>query len=156
MQNKYRITAFTTGNAYLNGLHFLLDHIQYPRLRPLDELFSDHFMQGIFRHVKGSGELAWTYEESDGIFGTGCFDLSNPKIWGTREGKGLFELAFSDGLVDHRISQQSATEIVREGYSHAETFVYMYTSPQRIPAVCDKGHEVRAFPEGYSNNVGLL
>lgn len=80
MQNKYRITAFTTGNADVNGLHLLLDHIQYPGLRPLDELFSDHFMQGIFSHVKGSGELVWTYEEFDGTVGNGCFDFSNPNI----------------------------------------------------------------------------
>jgi hypothetical protein len=130
MQDKYRITAFTTGNAHLNSLHLLLDHIQYPRLRPLNELFSDHFMQGIFRHVKSSGELAWTHEKFDGTVSNGCVDFSNPKIWGTSERKGLFELAFSDGLVDRRISQQSVTQIVREGYSHAETFVYMYTSPQ--------------------------
>ena len=58
MQSKYHITAYTTSNADLKHLHLLLDHIQCPRLRPLDELFSDHFMQGILRHVKGSGELA--------------------------------------------------------------------------------------------------
>jgi len=80
MQNNYHITAFMTGNADLSGLHILLDHIQDPRLRPLDELFRDYFMQGIFRHVQGSGELEWTYEESDQTFGNGCFDLSNPKI----------------------------------------------------------------------------
>lgn len=48
-QNSYRITAFTNGNADVNGLYLQLDHIQDPTLRPLDNLFRDHFMQGIFK-----------------------------------------------------------------------------------------------------------
>ncbi|KAF8909017.1 hypothetical protein CPB84DRAFT_1650153, partial [Gymnopilus junonius] len=58
--NNYRITAFTNSNADINGLHHLqLDHIQDPTLRPLDELFIDHFIQGILKHVKGTWELEW-------------------------------------------------------------------------------------------------
>ena len=62
--------------------------------------------------MKGAGELGWTYEEYDDAFGEGNFNLSHPKIWGTREGKERFELALSDGLFDHRMSQQSTTETV--------------------------------------------
>ena len=104
-QNNYLITAFTNGNADINGLRLNLDHIQDPTLRPLDELFIDHFMQGLFKHMKGAGEEAWTYEDYDDAFGEGC-NLSNPKIWGTREGKERFELALADRLFDHRILQQ--------------------------------------------------
>ncbi|KAM6490763.1 hypothetical protein JOM56_005131 [Amanita muscaria] len=104
--NNYRITAFTNGNADINGLHLQLDHIQDPTLRPLDELFTDHFMQGVYKHMRGTGELEWTYEEYDDVFGSGSFDLSNRKIWGTRQGKERFELALADRLFDHRISQQ--------------------------------------------------
>ena len=104
-QNNYRITAFTNGNVDINGLSLQLDHIQDPTLRPLDELFTDHFMQGLFKYMKGIGEPAWTYEDYDDAFGDGS-DLSNHKIWGTREGKELFELALADRLFDHRILQQ--------------------------------------------------
>lgn len=103
-QNNYRITAFTNGNADVNGHNLQLDHIQDPTLRPLDELFTDHFMQGLFKHMKGAGELAWTYEDYDDAFGDG--NLSNHWIWGTREGKERFELALADRLFDNRVLQQ--------------------------------------------------
>jgi len=104
-QNNYRITAFTNGNEDINGLILQLDHIQDPTLRPLDELFTDHFMQGLFMHMKGAGEPAWTYEDYVDTFVDG-FNMSNPRIWGTREGKERFELALVDRLFDHRILQQ--------------------------------------------------
>ena len=55
--------------------------------------------------MKGAGKPAWTYEDYDDAFGDGS-NLSNPRIWGTREGKERFELALADRLFDHRISQQ--------------------------------------------------
>ena len=103
-QNNYRVVAFTNGNADINGLYLLLDHIQDPTLRPIDELFTDHFMQGLFKHVMGTGESAWSYEDCDDAFDS--FDLSNTNIWGTREGKERLELALADRLFDHRMSQQ--------------------------------------------------
>ena len=106
-QNNYRITAFTNCNADINGLSLQLDHIQDPTLRPLDELFAEHFMQGLFKHTKGAGEPAWTYEDYDDAFGDGC-NLSNHRIWGTREGKERFELALADRLFDLRILRQQA------------------------------------------------
>ena len=105
-QNNYRITAFTNGNVDINDLSLQLDHIQDPTLRPLDELFTDHFMQCLFKYIKGTGEPAvWTYEDYDDAFGDGS-DLSNHRIWGTKEGTERFELELADRLFDHRILQQ--------------------------------------------------
>lgn len=104
--NNYRITAFTNGNADINGLYLQLDHIQDPTLRPLDDLFTDHFMQGIFKYMKGTGEVGWTYEDYDDAFGDGSFDLSNLETWGTEEGKRHLELALADRLFDHQILHQ--------------------------------------------------
>ena len=63
-------------------------------------------MQGIFKHIKGTGEVGWAYDDYNDAFGDGSFDLSDLKIWGTEEGKKRFELALADRLFDHRISQQ--------------------------------------------------
>ena len=104
-QNNYRITAFTNGNADINGKYLRLDHIKDPTLRPLDELFIDHFMQGLLKHMKGAAESAWSYEDYDDAFGDHSFNLSNMNIWGTREGKERLELALADRLFDHRMSQ---------------------------------------------------
>lgn len=98
--NNYRITAFTNGNADINGKYLRLDHIQDPTLRPLDELFIDHFKQGLLKHMKGPGEPAWSYEDCEDAFGD--LNLSNMNIWGTREGKERLELALADRLFDHR------------------------------------------------------
>ncbi|KIJ51942.1 hypothetical protein M422DRAFT_243514 [Sphaerobolus stellatus SS14] len=107
--NNYRITAFTNGNGDINGLHLQLDHIQDQALRPLDELFIDHFMQGLYKHMKGAGETRWTYEDYDAAFGDGSFDMSNPKLWNTMQGKQLFEIALADRLFDNRISQHGVS-----------------------------------------------
>jgi len=61
-------------------------------------------MQGLLQHVKCSGEPAWAYEDYEDAFGDDSFDLSNPKIWGTREGKEIFELELAERLFDHRTS----------------------------------------------------
>jgi len=66
-------------------------------------------MQGILKHMKGSGEPSWTSQDDDDTFGEGS-DLLNPKVWNTREGKERFELALVDRLFDHRLMQQSDTE----------------------------------------------
>ena len=64
-------------------------------------------MQGLYKHMRGAGESEWTYEDNEDAFGDG--NLSNPKIWGTSEGKERFELALADRLFDHRMSQQGIT-----------------------------------------------
>ncbi len=60
--------------------------------------------------MKGAGEVGWTYEDYDDAFDDGSFNLSNFKIWGTKEGKQRLELALADRLFDHRISQQGRSE----------------------------------------------
>ena len=94
----------------MNGLYLLLDHIEDPSLSPLDELFTDHFMQGLLKHMKGAGEVGWTYEDYDDALGDGSFNLFNIKTWGSEKGKTLFELALADRKLDHRISQQGRAE----------------------------------------------
>ena len=49
-------------------------------------LFTDHFMQGLSKHMKGTGEPAWTYEGHDDAFGDGS-NLPNPRILRAREGR---------------------------------------------------------------------
>nr|AGK29877.1 FAD-binding protein [Volvariella volvacea] len=102
--NDYRITAFTNGNDDINGLRLHLDHIQDPSLRPLDELFMDHFKQGLLKHTRGVGdEPEWGYEVYDDILCEGSFDMSNT-VWETEEGKRHLELALADRLFDHRMT----------------------------------------------------
>lgn len=55
-QNNYRVTAFINGLRDIDGLTLNLDHIKDPTRRPLDELFRDHFRQGLLKYVKGLGE----------------------------------------------------------------------------------------------------
>ena len=54
--------------------------------------------------MKGAGEPPGTYEDYDDAFDG--FNLSNRRIWGTKEGKQRLELALADRLFDHRILQQ--------------------------------------------------
>jgi hypothetical protein len=42
-----------------------------------DELFIDHFMQGVLKHMRGSAEPAWTEDDEDDVFGDGSLNLSN-------------------------------------------------------------------------------
>ena len=90
-QKNYRITAFANGNADINGLSLQLDHIQIQDLVHSTSCFIDHFMQGLVKCMKGTGEQEWTYEDYEDAFGDGS-NLSNPK---TRVGQELFELALA-------------------------------------------------------------
>ena len=67
-------------------------------------------MQGIFKHMKGVGELGWRSRDYDDAFGEGSFNLSNPKSWNTKEGKERFELVLVDRLFDHHLLQQTTPE----------------------------------------------
>ena len=73
-------------------------------------MFTDQFMQGLLKHMKGAGEVGWMYEDYDDAFGDGSFNLSNIKAWGSEERKTLFELSLADRKLDHRISQQGRAE----------------------------------------------
>ncbi|KAF9231107.1 hypothetical protein BU15DRAFT_82827 [Melanogaster broomeanus] len=101
--NNYRVTAFTNGNADIDGLYLQLDHIQDPTLRPLDELLTDHFIQGVSIHMNGAGESERTHDEYDDIFGEGSFNLSNFATWGSREAKESFERILPERLFDLRV-----------------------------------------------------
>ena len=79
-----------------------LGHITDPRLRPLDELFRDHFLQGVLRHIKGAEEPMWAYEDN---LNDGAIDLSRREVWGNIEGKEQLELELADRLFEHRIAQ---------------------------------------------------
>ncbi|OBZ78160.1 hypothetical protein A0H81_01947 [Grifola frondosa] len=80
----YRVTAFVGGLGDVNGRMLKLDHITDATLRPPDELFRDHFLQGLLRHVRGVGERGWDYSET---FGEGAFDLSQLGVWAPRKGR---------------------------------------------------------------------
>ena len=80
-----------------------IDHIADPTIRPLDELFRDHFLQGVLKHMKGAGEPTWDNEDAFG----GGFDLSRQEIWGGAEGKRRLELELTDRLFENQIAQHS-------------------------------------------------
>ena len=86
----------------MHGLVLQLDHIVDPTIRPLDELFRDHFLQGVLKHMKGAGEPTWDYEDA---LGGGAFDLSREEIWGSAEGKEQLELEILDRLFEHQVAQ---------------------------------------------------
>jgi hypothetical protein len=102
-QNNYCITSFINGNEDFHGLPLRLDHIQDPTLQPLDELFTEHFMQGLFKFVIGPEVQGRPWLEWDNAFD--AFDLSNTTVWGTKEGKELLEAALAERLFDHQLSQ---------------------------------------------------
>ena len=80
----------------------------YPTLRPLDELFTDHFMQGLLKHMRGAGKSEWAYVNYEDTFGEGS-NLWNPKIWETSIGKELFETALVDRSFGHQILLQESS-----------------------------------------------
>ena len=85
-------------------MHLKLDHIHDSTLRPLDELFSDHCMQCLFKYVIGTRERGWRWEGCEDAFD--ALDLSNSGVWGNREGKELLEVTLADRLFDTRLTQQ--------------------------------------------------
>jgi len=64
---------------YVHGLVLQIDHIADSTIHPLDELFYDHFLQGILKHMRGAGEPTW---DNDDAFGNGGFNLSRKGVWG--------------------------------------------------------------------------
>ncbi|KAF8642878.1 hypothetical protein AX16_009384 [Volvariella volvacea WC 439] len=90
----YKVVPFIAGYDSIAGNTLNLYHIQDQRLRPLDALLRDHFMQGVLRHVKGAGEPPWDYEDT---FGEGSFDLS-AGVWSTEQGRTLLELDLKNRL----------------------------------------------------------
>ena len=62
-----------------------LDHIIDRNLRPLDDLFRNHFLQSMLKNMKGAGEPAWDSE--DALGGGERVDLSRSDIWGGKLGQ---------------------------------------------------------------------
>ncbi|KAF9237065.1 hypothetical protein BU15DRAFT_63448 [Melanogaster broomeanus] len=76
-RNNYRVTAFTNGNADINGLHLQLDHIEIQRFALSIELLIDHFIAGLLTHMKGAGQHRRPYEDYEDTFGEGSFNPSD-------------------------------------------------------------------------------
>ena len=55
-----------------------LDHIIDRNLRPLDDLFRDHSLQGVLKNMKVTGEPSWDYED---VLAGRMVDLSRSDIW---------------------------------------------------------------------------
>ena len=75
-------------------------------------LLKDHFEQCILKHMRGEGEVERTDEDEDyeDALGEGTLSLSNPRIWGTAEGKRLLELELEDLLFYHQMKQRVSPE----------------------------------------------
>jgi len=56
------VVPFIGGYDDVAGKTLKLNHITDPNLRPLDELFRDHFFQCVLG-MKGEDELSWDREE---------------------------------------------------------------------------------------------
>ncbi|KAG6878772.1 hypothetical protein C0993_008071 [Termitomyces sp. T159_Od127] len=86
------IVPFVAGYDDVAGKTLELRHITDPTIRPLDELFRDHFLQAVLKNMKGAGEPSWDYEDA---LGGGRMDLSRMDIWGSEDGREHleFELA---------------------------------------------------------------
>jgi hypothetical protein len=82
-----------------------LDHIIDRNLRPLDDLFRDHFLQGVLKNMKGTGEPSWDYE--DALAG-GMVDLSRSEIWGGKLGQEHLEFEMAHRLHSLRVAQESS------------------------------------------------
>ncbi|KAI0360629.1 hypothetical protein OH77DRAFT_1392868 [Trametes cingulata] len=100
----YRITAFVAGHDSVAGRSLQLHHLSVdPSTLPLDQLLRDHFLQGLLKHVKGRGERHWD-------FGCGALDLSDSRVWGTKEGKERLEVELENRLWEHRAKQNGSTD----------------------------------------------
>jgi hypothetical protein len=102
-QAGYVVIPFTAGYKDIAGKILKLDHITEPRIRPLDELLRDHFLQGVLKNMKGAGEPTWDFEDA---LGGGRMDLSND-LWGGKEGQAHFEFEMAHRLHSLRVEQEA-------------------------------------------------
>jgi len=91
----YQVVPFVAGYDDIAGRTLKLDHITDTKLRPLDELFRDHFLQGVLKNMKGAGEPNWDYEDA---LGNGMMDLSRSDVWGSKYGKEHLEFEIAHRL----------------------------------------------------------
>ena len=83
-QRGHVVIPFVPGYDDIAGKILKLDHITDYNLRPLDDLFRDHFRQAMLKNMKGAGEPTWDYEDA---LGDGMMDLSRRDIWGGNLGQ---------------------------------------------------------------------
>ena len=105
-KDDYKIMAFVPGFDDIIEMRLNLEHIHDPTLRPLDELLKDHFLQGLYKHVKGAGDPK-NIDGDDDLFDDlreRNVNLSDTK-WTTESGKAIFELVLQDSLHTHQMLQ---------------------------------------------------
>jgi hypothetical protein len=93
------IIAFVPGYNNIAGEVLKLNHISYYNLRPLDDIFRDHFLQGVLKNMKGAGEPTWDYEDA---LGGGMIDLSRRDIWGGTLGQEHLEFEMAHRLQSYK------------------------------------------------------
>jgi hypothetical protein len=94
-QRGHVVIPFVPGFDTIAGKVLKLDHITDPNLRPLDELFRDHFLQCVLKNMKGVGEPVWDFEEA---LGDDIIDLGRSDIWGGKLGQGHLEFEMAHRL----------------------------------------------------------
>ncbi|KAF8436607.1 hypothetical protein L210DRAFT_3548627 [Boletus edulis BED1] len=97
------VIPFVPGYDDIAGKVLKLDHIIDHNLRSLDDLFRDHFLQGVLKDMKGVGEPTWDYE---GALGDGMMDLSRQDIWGGKLGQEHLEFEMAHRLHSLRVAQE--------------------------------------------------
>lgn len=103
LQRGHVVIPLLPGYDDVAGKVLKLDHILDADLRPLDELFHDHFLQAVLRHMKGVGEPYWDHEDA---LGDGSIDLSRHDIWGDELGKAHLEFEMGHRLHGLRVAQE--------------------------------------------------
>lgn len=71
-QRGHVVIPFVPGYEDLAGKVLKLGHITDHNLRPLDDLFRDHFLHGVLKNMKGPGEPTWDHDDA---LGGGMVDL---------------------------------------------------------------------------------
>ncbi|KAF8119575.1 hypothetical protein EV363DRAFT_1381539 [Boletus edulis] len=99
------VIPFVPGYDDIAGKVLKLDHIIDHNLRPLDDLFRDHFLQGVLKNMKGAGEPTWDYEDA---LGGGMMDLSRRDVWGGKLGQEHLEFEMAHRLHSLRVAQESS------------------------------------------------
>lgn len=102
-QRGYAVIPFVPGYDDIAGNFLKLDHISDSNLRPLDDLFRDHFLQGVLKNMKGTGEPNWDYEEA-----LSSMDLSRLDIWGGKRGQEHLEFEIAHRLHSLQAAQESS------------------------------------------------
>ncbi|KIM80031.1 hypothetical protein PILCRDRAFT_822864 [Piloderma croceum F 1598] len=99
----YVVIPFVPGYGDIAGNVLKLDHITDSNLRPLDDLFRDHFLQGVLKNMKGAGEPTWDYEDA---LGGGTMDLSRSDVWGGKRGREHLEFEMAHRLHNLQAAQE--------------------------------------------------